>query len=135
MGARTAEPTDGGPRRSIILILCCAAIGFLQALLLHAALAQAPAPGFGHGFLIDKHVAANVSCAKCHQGPPTRTVVTATCLACHGGSYGALGAKTEALPNPHASHRGEVPCGECHRVHSASVSMCNQCHSFDMTTP
>ena len=38
-------------------------------------------------------------------------------------------------PNPHASHRGEVDCAECHHVHKASVTQCNQCHAFDMTTP
>jgi hypothetical protein len=64
------------------------------------------------------------------------SVSAAKCMTCHGGTYGGLGKRTAAsMPNPHESHRGEEPCGSCHRVHSASVNLCNQCHSFDMTTP
>jgi len=130
-----AAEFTGWRHRPAASLLCCGAVSVLQAMLIYAAFAQAPAPGFGHGFLIDKHVGAGLGCAKCHPGPPTRAVAGSACLACHGGSYGALAAKTEAIPNPHASHRGEVPCGECHRVHSASVTLCNQCHSFDLSTP
>lgn len=113
-----------------------AAASVLQALLLCAAIAQSPAPGAGHGFLIDKHINAGVTCSKCHsESPPRQVGPMTTCLACHGGSYENLAAMTTAQPNPHASHRGQVACGECHRVHVASVTMCNQCHTFDLTTP
>jgi len=101
-----------------------------------AALAQTPAPGAGHGFLIDKHAAKGVSCAQCHTQSTATPPTTATCLSCHGGTYEKLAAMTQKdEPNPHASHRGDVDCAECHHVHKASVTLCNQCHTYDMTTP
>jgi fumarate reductase flavoprotein subunit len=97
--------------------------------------AQSAAPGAGHGFLIDKHVAARVSCAQCHPAGVSQPPATATCLTCHGGNYRALANATAARPNPHESHQGEVACAQCHHVHKASVTLCNQCHTFDMQTP
>jgi fumarate reductase flavoprotein subunit len=103
------------------------------------ALAQSPTasvPGAGHGFLIDKHAAAGLACNKCHTESTAKAPETATCLACHGGTYDKLAATTaQDQPNPHASHRGQVSCAECHHVHMASVTLCNQCHTYDMTTP
>jgi hypothetical protein len=94
------------------------------------------APGGGHGFLIDRHVAAGVACNGCHTERLPKPPTVATCLGCHGGSYENLAARTaQDQPNPHQSHRGEVQCAACHHVHAASVTFCNQCHSFDMTTP
>jgi fumarate reductase flavoprotein subunit len=115
------------------------AIFTVMALLLVPAasvISQTATPGGGHGFLIDKHVAAHVGCAQCHASgiavPPT----TATCLTCHGGTYQKLAASTaNDMPNPHESHQGEIPCAQCHHVHKASVTLCNQCHTFDMSTP
>jgi len=100
------------------------------------ALAQTSAPGAGHGFLIDKHMKANVDCAKCHTQSTATPPTMVTCLSCHGGTYEKLAAMTEKdMPNPHASHRGDVDCDQCHHVHKASETVCNQCHTYDMTTP
>ena len=124
--------------RGISLAIVCVTISLLQAVAFHA-LAQtppAPAPGAGHGFLIDKHVAAGLACNKCHTESTAKPPEMATCLACHGGTYAKLAAMTNKdQPNPHAWHRGDVLCSECHHVHKASVTLCSQCHSFDMTTP
>jgi fumarate reductase flavoprotein subunit len=100
--------------------------------------AQPPSgPGSGHGFLIDKHLAAKLTCTSCHaESPPHTAPPMATCLGCHGGTYEKLAATTASdQPNPHASHQGPVPCGSCHHVHSASVTFCNSCHNYDMKTP
>ena len=117
-------------------------LAILAALLRWAILAEAQtappsaAPGGGHGFLIDRHVAAGVACNGCHTEAPPKPPTVAICLTCHGGSYESLAAKTaQDEPNPHQSHRGEVHCSACHHVHAASVMFCNQCHRFDMTTP
>jgi hypothetical protein len=117
-------------------------LAILAALLPSAILAEAQpatpsaAPGGGHGFLIDPHVAAGVACDGCHTERLPTPPTVATCLGCHGGSYPSLAAKTaQDQPNPHQSHQGEVPCAACHHVHAASVTFCNRCHSFDMTTP
>ena len=116
------------------LVLLCLLVGVSQAMVWRAVAQGSMAPGAGHGSLISKHVAAGLTCGKCH----TEGTVpeTATCLSCHGRTYANLAAQTDKdQPNPHASHRGEVPCGECHHVHRASVILCHQCHTYDMTTP
>ncbi|HML13473.1 MAG TPA: cytochrome c3 family protein [Xanthobacteraceae bacterium] len=120
-------------RRSLILVVVSAAAGL--PMLYHVA-AQAPAPGAGHHFLIDKHVTAGLTCDKCHsETPPAKAPETTACIGCHG-SYSQVAAKTAAdMPNPHASHLGEVACTNCHHIHKASETACAQCHSFDMTTP
>ena len=121
--------------RRLVILAFCAGIGLTQALLLHA-LAQSPAPGAGHGFLIDKHFKAGVDCAKCHTQSTATPPTMATCLNCHGGTYAKLAAMTEKdAPNPHLSHRGDEPCESCHHIHMASVTLCNQCHTYDMTAP
>lgn len=102
----------------------------------HAAAQSPAAPGAGHGFLIDKHVAAGLNCAACHKESTATAPDTATCLSCHGGTYAKLAQMTgQDQPNPHASHQGDIPCAQCHHVHQASVTLCNQCHTFDMRTP
>jgi fumarate reductase flavoprotein subunit len=101
------------------------------------AAAQAPsAPGSGHGFLIDKHLAAGVNCVGCHaNAPPPQLPAMTVCMDCHG-SYQQIAPKTASdQPNPHASHLGDIPCASCHHVHKASETFCDQCHSFGMTTP
>jgi fumarate reductase flavoprotein subunit len=124
--------------RGISLAIVCVTISLLQAVVFHA-LAQTPptpAPGVGHGFLIDKHVAAGLTCNKCHTESTAKAPETATCLSCHGGTYAKLAAMTNGdQPNPHASHQGDLPCAQCHHVHMKSVTMCNKCHTYDMTTP
>ena len=121
-----------------ILLLALAALAGLAVIALHHAAAQSPpvAPGAGHGFLIDKHVAAKLDCAACHtESPPAKQPDNAVCIKCHG-SYTDVAAKTASdQPNPHASHLGEIPCASCHHIHQASQTYCSQCHNFDMSTP
>ena len=106
-------------------------------IVLHAADEAGTVPGAGHGYLIDRHTAAALSCSACHsENPPAAEPEAAKCLSCHGGSYSQLAADTiNDQPNPHQSHQGELSCGSCHHVHKASVLMCGSCHSLDMTTP
>ena len=121
--------------RPLHIVALAAAIGLSQAIMIPSN-AQTSAPGAGHGFLIDKHIAAKVTCAQCHTENTATPPTVATCLTCHGGSYAKLAAMTENdKPNPHSSHRGDVPCDQCHHVHKASETLCNQCHTYDMTTP
>lgn len=97
--------------------------------------------------LAKKHVAAGVTCAKCH-GVKTpaklkgrdaafpRLANKRACLACHE-SYQAVAAKTVnyyGWYNPHVSHYGELECYQCHRVHRASELFCTRCH-LDMKVP
>jgi hypothetical protein len=123
-------------RRTSTLLLAIF-VGLCTVILIHA-FAQSPsAPGSGHGFLIDEHMAANLTCSACHaENPPHNAPQTATCLGCHGGTYDKLAAMTASdQPNPHDSHQGTVPCSSCHHVHVASQTFCNSCHNFDMTPP
>jgi cytochrome c3-like protein len=118
-------------------LLAFAVIAACAAVFLTLAAAQSPpTPGAGHGFLIDKHVAAGLSCNACHaENPPAKAADQSACIKCHG-SYKDIAAKTAAdQPNPHASHLGDIPCASCHHVHQASVTYCAQCHNFDLTTP
>lgn len=133
--------TSGAPAlvRAMYLLVFLA-VPAAAARLTSVAQAQAPTPsavpGAGYGFLIDKHVAARVACNACHTAGPATPPEMPTCLGCHGGSYAKLAVMTaNARPNPHQSHQGEISCGACHHIHSASVTLCNQCHSYDMTTP
>jgi hypothetical protein len=121
--------------RGFALVFAVAAACGTAAFVTHV-LAQSPAPGAGHGFLIDKHVAAGLNCASCHsESPPAKQPDAAVCSKCHG-SYQDLAAKTAAdQPNPHASHLGDIPCESCHRIHQASVIYCAQCHNFDFKAP
>lgn len=99
------------------------------------AAAQPAAPGAGHGFLIDKHVAHHVKCAACHaEKPPAEAPASAACVSCHQDVTTDRGPQ----PNPHYTHHGnlgDVPCESCHHVHKESVVACNTCHNFDMKAP
>ena len=96
-------------------------------------------PGAGHGFLIDKHLKAKVSCKSCHAANPPgkQTNWITTCLGCHEGSYNKLAEKTvKVYPNPHvfhdypfASSEGPLACELCHHVHKASEVYCYKCHN------
>jgi hypothetical protein len=121
----------------MLMALLAALFGLSALIILHASAQSPPAPGSGHGFLIDKHMAAKLNCSACHaESPPSATPQMAVCLGCHGGSYEKLAAMTAAAqPNPHASHQGPLPCASCHHVHVTSQTFCNSCHNFDMTTP
>jgi Zn finger protein HypA/HybF involved in hydrogenase expression len=113
-------------------------IGGIAAVLTYAE-AQTPsssAPGAGHGFLIDKHIAAGLNCAACHaESPPSKPADTAVCVKCHGTNAQVAAKTASDQPNPHASHLGEIACTSCHHVHQASVLYCAQCHNFDLKTP
>jgi hypothetical protein len=101
------------------------------------AAAQTPAvPGSGHGYLIDKHVAAGLKCETCHaNAPPPHVPAMSVCTGCHG-SYKDIATKTASdNPNPHDSHVGQIPCSSCHHIHKASELFCSQCHNFNLTTP
>jgi hypothetical protein len=126
-------------KRGLATTVFCLLIGLFQ-IMVPLALAQQSrppvGPGAGHGFLIDKHAAAGLACNKCHTQSIAKAPDVPTCLTCHGGTYDKLAAITaQSQPNPHASHRGEAACAECHHVHKVSVTLCNQCHTYDMTTP
>ena len=120
-------------RRARFFVLASVLAGLAQ---LTVPGAQAQAPGGGRGHLIDKHAAKGVSCGQCHAQGASKPPSTETCLACHGRTYEKLAAMTgNDRPNPHSSHRGEVDCAECHHVHKASVTSCNQCHTFNLISP
>lgn len=107
----------------------------LSALELQLPAMTTPAMAQAHGFLIDRHTAAGVTCQACHGGAAfTEPVAMAACTGCHG-SYAELAAMTPWEPNPHHSHMGEVECSACHNIHKASESFCDQCHSFGMQVP
>ena len=84
--------------------------------------------------LADRHVAKLGNCQGCHgTGMPKAgaTVGKAQCLACHGGSYEKLAAKTDNLEiNPHDSQLGTIECTKCHRGHQKPVLECARCHDF-----
>lgn len=115
----------------VLISLAVASLGRWDAIAQPAA-----APGAGHGFLIDKHLAAGLNCASCHkESPPAKAPEMSMCESCHG-SYDQIAAKTASDdPNPHQSHQGQVPCETCHHVHQASESFCDQCHAFGMKVP
>jgi len=83
--------------------------------------------------LAEKHIQNGLNCAGCHsEEPPTKAVATERCQSCHG-DYEAMKARTQKLsPNPHYTHMGDQPCGECHRAHKTSVNMCSKCHKIDL---
>jgi hypothetical protein len=113
--------------------------GWLKATLVFCLIVMALAfatTAFADPTLIDRHKAAGIACAGCHtESPPAKAVTTATCIGCHG-AYTVIAAKTaKDDPNPHASHRGDLPCESCHKVHKASVDFCAQCHDFSFKVP
>lgn len=90
--------------------------------------------------LAQHHTAAGIGCDGCHGGRgnppgPRHPVDTPRCLGCHG-SYPAIATATQRLtPNPHASHKGDLPCASCHRAHQPSVDYCSSCHSWGFRVP
>jgi dienelactone hydrolase len=123
--------------RRMLIAFAAAFIGLCASPVLYAVAQSALAPGSGHGFLIDKHLAAKLDCGACHADRSSHVAPPmATCLGCHGGTYQKLAAMTASdQPNPHASHLGQAPCTSCHHIHIASQTFCNTCHNFEMTTP
>ncbi len=108
-------------------------LALCTALLLSAALAQSVG---ADELLAARHKAAGLACAGCHgEATPHAPGATAVCLNCHG-SYAAIAAKTATSdPNPHASHKGELPCESCHHAHKPSVDYCAQCHDWGFKVP
>lgn len=125
-------------RRVFLIGTCASALLWGLPAAAFAQSQQAQAPGFGHGFLIDKHLAAGLTCSSCHaESPPSKPAAATTCLTCHGGSYDTLaGTTAKDDPNPHQSHLGNIPCGACHEVHNASRNVCASCHKeFNFKVP
>jgi hypothetical protein len=85
--------------------------------------------------LADRHAQLGVKCEQCHktaQPAEGAKVKNEACFECHE-NYESLAKKTEKLdPNPHKTHLGNVRCSDCHKGHSESVLMCNDCHKFDL---
>ncbi|MFG5381754.1 cytochrome c3 family protein [Yoonia sp. R2-816] len=86
--------------------------------------------------LATTHAYAGLSCMACHvENPPAQPVATETCTVCHGLGQSLAETTAEIEPNPHASHKGDLPCASCHRMHGASVDACAGCHSWGYTVP
>lgn len=87
-------------------------------------------------YLDQVHAARGVTCTLCHNTLLSETKVSKEqCLQCHG-SYQHLSARSkDLLPNPHASHCGEISCTLCHHAHQQSELYCNLCHSFEIKVP
>lgn len=82
------------------------------------------------------HAEAGLACNTCHQeNPPAQAVATEVCTVCHGLGPDLAETTAEVEPNPHASHKGDLACASCHRIHSASVDACADCHSWGYTVP
>jgi fumarate reductase flavoprotein subunit len=90
----------------------------------------------GQQFLADKHKNLGVECSGCHrESPPKQMPGSDVCMGCHGDAA-KISEKTSKLDtNPHDTHMGEMDCHQCHKGHQRSVSVCNQCHTFDMKVP
>lgn len=77
------------------------------------------------------HLDAALTCQSCHVPfPPDHEPASDVCLACHEGSYYAMGRLTSNLdPNPHHGCR-EFPCTSCHGAHKPFFFFCSRCHDF-----
>ncbi|WP_306590100.1 cytochrome c3 family protein [Geothrix sp. 21YS21S-4] len=81
------------------------------------------------------HAKANVICHDCHhkEKPTSAAVADEACMVCHG-DYPAMKALTKHVkPNPHDSHKGPIPCTECHRQHRPPAVKCLECHEGKYT--
>jgi DnaJ-class molecular chaperone len=77
-----------------------------------------------------RHASAGVKCEQCHGSEITGPAKTEKCTGCHG-TYESIAKKTESLiPNPHASHMGNLDCTVCHAEHGQQKVFCNDCHTF-----
>lgn len=75
---------------------------------------------------------ASLPCSTCHQGDQMTAPAKETCLTCHE-SYAKVAERTKSMTsNPHASHRGEPNCTNCHSLHGKSRFECNDCHTFNI---
>jgi len=82
------------------------------------------------------HGQQRTDCLDCHSSYfPDGPASMGVCMDCHG-SYPSLAELTsDAEPNPHASHVGEIDCGHCHKMHEESVLVCDQCHNHNLEVP
>ena len=86
--------------------------------------------------LVARHKSAGLACGACHgESRPEKEPPAAGCVRCHG-DLAMMGERTRAaIPNPHASHKGEVECRMCHHAHRPSTDWCAQCHAFGFRVP
>jgi len=114
-------------------LLAAAAALLIAMTALGSALAAQPAQ---QSLLGDRHKALGVACEGCHaQSAPTGPAPANACVGCHG-DIDKVAQQTQALqPNPHESHEGDIPCGECHHAHRASEDYCAKCHQFGFKVP
>lgn len=102
--------------------------------------------------LMGMHRNIGLTCATCHQpsdgtapdeANPSGKRATCMVAGCHD-NWDAIEAATGAwagkvtvynptgVYNPHANHRGDADCGDCHKMHSPQFLTCAQCHDIDM---
>lgn len=101
--------------------------------------------------LVTKHKDLGLTCVDCHTvtaaDGTTKVVADAgtreACLACHT-DWDAIVASTADMAgtvtvynktgvyNPHDNHRGDVNCGECHKMHESSRLLCVECHNMEV---
>lgn len=107
-------------------------IAFLLSLLLCSVVGAASASALELvGDAGKAHSAAKVECTSCHVDGLDKAAPDKACMSCHG-DYAAIAKATEKMiPNPHASHMGELRCTICHSAHKAPRVYCNECHTFD----
>ena len=85
-------------------------------------------------FMADRHKAAKITCAGCHEGEeqPKTAATQKGCITCHK-SLEAVAERTKDFDkNPHQNHMTEssdVECTQCHQGHKADEVLCHQCHS------
>lgn len=77
------------------------------------------------------HAKAKLECTSCHKEGLDKAPSDKACMTCHG-DYAAVAKTTEKMiPNPHASHMGDLRCTICHSAHKAPRVYCNDCHTFE----
>ena len=77
------------------------------------------------------HTRAKLECTTCHVDGLDKAAPDKACMSCHG-NYAAVAKTTEKMiPNPHASHMGELRCSICHSAHKPARVYCNDCHTFE----
>lgn len=103
----------------------------MRAALLIAVLLMAAMSSVSLGSPIAAHQKHKIDCVACHgSNNPVGKPNPQPCISCHG-SLSAVSQKTSSFdPNPHASHMGDAPCLDCHKIHNKTEPVCNDCHQF-----
>ena len=74
----------------------------------------------------------SLPCSTCPPDGQFAAPAKTPCLGCHE-SYEKIAERTAKMtPNPHASHRGEPNCSNCHSMHAKPRFECNDCHTFNI---